>query len=135
MAVTSVLFDTAAPPGSKFDPEVQAEVEALAPGLDTHEVVEINLDDDSVSTRTIQPGAVTTVEIAEGGVAAINLAEAAVNEAAIAPDAVTAEKAGLGVSTAYDADGNPVEDKKVYLTAAQYAALTTKDPNTTYYIN
>ena len=54
---------------------------------------------------------------------------------AYAPDAVTAEKAGLGVVTAYDVNGNPVESKKVYLTAAQYTALPVKDPNTDYFIS
>lgn len=135
MATTSVLFDTAAAPGNKFDPEVVAEVEFLAPGIDVGEVGTTELADDAVTNAKIAPGAVGTVEIATDGVEAVNIKAGAVGTAELADDGVTAVKAGIGVSTAYDNAGNPVEDKKVYLTSAQYTALVTKDPNTTYYIS
>jgi hypothetical protein len=135
MAVTTVFFDTAAPPGSKLDPEVAAEVQELAPGLEPGEVGELQLADDAVTEDKLHAGAVTSTKIAEGGVEAINLAEGSVSESALASESVTAEKAGLGVSTAYDVDGNAIEDKKVYLTAAQYTALAVKDPNTEYHIS
>jgi hypothetical protein len=135
MAIAGVLFDTAAPSGSKLDAEVKAEVEAIAPGLAVGEVAEANLADGAVSRVKIKPGAVGTVEIATDGVEATNIKAGAVGTSELADDAVTAAKAGLGVSTAYDSAGNPVEDKAVYLTAAQYAAITTPDPNTTYYIS
>ncbi|QGH75291.1 tail fiber protein [Mycobacterium phage Quesadilla] len=135
MAITSVFFDTAAAAGSKFDPEVAAEIEHLAPGLAPGEVGEAELADHAVSKDKIKAGAVGTTEIAEGGVEAQNMANDSVPTAALQDDSVTAAKAGLGVSTAYDAAGNPIEDKRVYLTTAQYNALGVKDPNTTYYIS
>jgi hypothetical protein len=135
MALTTVFLDTAAPVGSKLDPEMQAEIEELAPGIDAGEVGEVELADGAVTEDKLHEGAVTTTKIAEGGVEAINLAEGAVNEAAIAPDAVTAEKAGTGVCTAYDSAGNPVEDKKVYMTASEYSNLAVKDPNTEYHVS
>ena len=135
MAITTVFFDTAAPPGSKLDPEVAAEVEHLAPGLAPGEVGEAELADGAVAREKIKPGAVGTTELAAGGVEAENMAADSVPTAALQDDSVTAEKAGLGVSTAYDAAGNPIEDKRVYLTAAQYNLLSPPDPNTTYYIS
>ncbi|QPX62154.1 hypothetical protein PBI_INDLOVU_39 [Mycobacterium phage Indlovu] len=135
MALTSVLFDTAAAAGSKFDPEVAAEIEELAPGLAPGEVGEAELADGAVTEDKLHAGAVTSEKIATGGVDTANLAAEAVDTNALAPDSVTAEKAGVGVSTAYDAAGNPIEDKKVYLTTAQYNLLSPPDPNTTYYIS
>ncbi|AYP70029.1 tail fiber protein [Mycobacterium phage CRB2] len=135
MATTTVFFDTAAPAGEKFDPEVAAEIEELAPGLAPGEVGEAELADHAVSKDKIKAGAVGSTELAEGGVEAVNMAADSVPTAALQDDSVTAEKAGLGVSTAYDAAGNPIEDKRVYLTAAAYNLITAKDPNTTYYIS
>ncbi|AYD82037.1 tail fiber protein [Mycobacterium phage Saguaro] len=135
MAVTTVLFDTAAQAGSKFDPEVAAEVEHLAPGLEPGEVGESTLADGAVSRSKIKPGAVGPEQLAAGGVEAANMAANSVPTTALQDNSVTAAKAGLGVSTAYDAAGNPVEDRTVYLTAAEYNQLTDPDPNTTYYIS
>ncbi|MBV9869127.1 MAG: hypothetical protein JO214_00650 [Frankiaceae bacterium] len=135
MAIVAVLMDTAAPPGSKLDPALRAEIEKLAPGLEVGEVDTAELADDSVTREKIHAGAVGTVEIATDGVEAANIKAGAVGTPELADDSVTAAKAGLGVSTAYDVAGNPVEDKKVYLTSAQFSALAVKDPNTTYYIS
>ncbi|QHB37345.1 tail fiber protein [Mycobacterium phage BirdsNest] len=135
MAITSVFFDTAAAPGSKLDPEVAAEVEHLAPGLEAGEVGETELANDAVTRDKIAPGAVGSVEIGADQVDTEHYAPDSVDTAAIAPDAVTATEAGIGVSTAYDINGNPIEDKRVYCTAAQYAALAVKDPNTEYLVS
>lgn len=135
MAITTVMFDTVAAPGSKLDPLVAAEVEHLAPGLQSGEVQETTLADGSVSNPKIKAGAVTSEKIAQGGVEAINLAADAVGTAALQDDSVTAAKAGTGVVTAYDGAGNPIESRDVYLTVAQYNAIETPDPNTTYYIS
>jgi len=135
MALVSVLMDTAAPAGSKLDAEMAAEIEELAPGLDAQEVDEVALADGAVTTPKLHDGAVTSVKIGNNEVKAANIDNGSVDTAALQDDSVTAAKAGLGVVTAYDAAGNPVEDKKVYLTAAQYAALATKDPNTEYHVS
>jgi hypothetical protein len=136
MAITNVLFDTAAPAGSKLDPAVAAEVAEVAPGnLEPEEVQALHLAPEAVEREKIKLGAVDSPQIAEGGVKAINIDAGAVGTSELAADSVTAEKAGTGVTTAYDAAGNPVEDKTVYLTATQYALLAPPDPNTTYYIS
>lgn len=139
MATTAVLFDTAAPAGSKLDPAVRAEVAEVAPGnLEPGEVDTIHLADESVTQDKIAPGAVGSPEIATGGVKAINLEAGSVGTAALAGGAVTAEKTGTGVVTAYDAAGNPVPRREVELTSAQYQALVTAgtvDPNTRYFVS
>ena len=134
MAVTTVFFDTAAAPGSKLDPEMRAEIEFLAPGLEDGEVGNSQLADNSITTDKIAPGGVTGVDIAADTLVTENYGPGSVDTAALADDAVTAAKAGVGVKTAYDAAGNPIESKEVYLTSAQYNLITTPDPNTTYYI-
>lgn len=138
MATTAVLFDTAAPAGSKLDPAVRAEVAEVAPGnLEPGEVDTIHLADESVTQDKIAPGAVGSPEIATGGVKAINLGAGEVGTDALADGAVTAAKTGVGVVTAYDNAGNPVSRKEVELTSAQYQALVTAgtvDPNTRYFV-
>lgn len=135
MAITAVMFDTEADEGSKLDPEVKAEIDFLAPStIDSKDIKENMLDDESVTHRAIAPGAVQSDSIAEHAVETINYAAGSVDTAALEDDAVTAAKAGTGVTTAYDHSGNPVEDKTVYLTAAQYAGIATPDPNTSYYL-
>lgn len=135
MAITSVFFDGAKPAGQKLDPEVAAEVEHLAPGLEAGEVGEVELANDAVTRDKIAPGAVGSVEIGEDQVDTEHYAPDSVDTAALAPDAVTATEAGIGVSTAYDFAGNPIEDRRVYCTAAQYAGLAVKDPNTEYLVS
>lgn len=134
MAITTVFFDTAAAPGEKVDPELRAEIEHLAPGLEDGEVGTAQLANDAVTTEKIAPGAVTGVEIGADAILTDNYQPGSVDTAALKDDAVTAAKAGQGVVTAYDAAGNPIESKEVYLTSAQYNAIVTPDPNTTYYI-
>jgi hypothetical protein len=134
MAIVAVLMDTSAAPGSKLDPELKAEIEKLAPGLEVGEVGENELADNAVTGPKIREGAVDTAQIAEGGVHSINLATGAVVAASIATDAVTGEKAGPGVVTAKDAAGNYIESAEWHGTAAQYAQITQPDPNTSYYI-
>lgn len=134
MAIVAVLMDTSAAPGSKLDPELKAEIEKLAPGLEIGEVGEQELADNSVTAPKIKEGAVGTEHIAEGGVHAINVAAGAIGTAALAADGVTGEKAGAGVVTARDAAGNYIESSEWYGTAAAYALIAAPDPNVTYYI-
>jgi hypothetical protein len=136
MALANVLFDTAAPVGEKLDPAVRAEVEQVAPGnIEAGEITAVLLGPEAVERDKIKLGAVDSPQIADGGVRAVNMHSDSVNTAALIDDSVTAAKAGLGVSTAYDGTGNPIEDKHVYLTSAQYNTIPGgPDPNTTYYI-
>ena len=134
MAIVAVLMDTNAPPGSKLDPEMVAEIEKLAPGLEVGEVGEVEIADDAVTRPKIRAGAVGTAEIGEGEVKPPNIKAGAVGTAALADNAVTAAKAGAGVVTAVDAAGNAIESLEWHGTAAQLAQITTRDPNTTYYV-
>lgn len=130
------MMDTARPVGSKLDAEMQAEIEALAPGVPPDgTITEQKLHNEAVTRDKIKAGAVDQTKIAEGGVGPMNYESESVDTPALADRAVTAEKTGVGVVTAYDLAGNPVESKRVYLTAAQYAALPLKDPNTDYFIS
>ena len=65
MAVTNVLMDTAAPRGSKLDPEVQDEIKALGPGLEDGEVTEDALAFHAVTRDKINPGAWFASKFAE----------------------------------------------------------------------
>ena len=134
MAIVAVLMDTTAAPGSKLDPELRAEIEKLAPGLEIGEVGESELADNAVTEGKIKEGAVHSEHIAEGEVKAINLGEGQVGTPALATDSVTGEKAGPGVVTAKDPAGNYIESGEWHGTAAQLAQINPRSPNVTYYV-
>jgi hypothetical protein len=134
MPITTVMFDTSADTGEKLDPAVRAEIDELAPStIDDGDIKEPMLDDEVVSTRTIQDAAVTGAKIATGTIVSGNFEAGAVDTAALDDGAVTAVKTGTGVVTAYDHSGTAIVSKEVYLTAAQYALIGSPDANTTYY--
>lgn len=134
MAIVAVLMDTSAAPGSKLDPELRAEIEKLAPGLEVGEVGESEIADNAVTNPKIKEGAVHSEQIGVGEVKAINLGAKQVQTAAIGDDQVTGRTAGLGVVTARDAGGNFIESEEWHGTAAAYALITTPSPNVTYFI-
>lgn len=135
MTIANVMMDTAQPVGSKLDDEMIAEIEEIAPGIPPDgTITEAKLHAQAVSKEKIKPGAVDSTIIAEGGIKAINYESKSVGSAALADHAVGALQAGTGVPTTYDFAGNPIEDKRVYCTAAQYASLAVKDPNTEYLV-
>lgn len=118
-------LDLSKPVGERLSPQMRAEIEEVAPsGLTNGAVKTSKLDEKAVTTTKIADGAVTTEKIATNGVEAVNLAPAAVTTAKLDDDAVTAAKAGLGVVTAYDKDGNPIDVKTVYMKQSEYAAIT-----------
>ena len=86
MAVTNVLMDTAAPRGSKLDPEVQDEIKALGPGREDGEVTEDALGFQAVSRDKIAPGAVGSAQIDEQAVQEANMAPLSVGSTAIKDD-------------------------------------------------
>jgi hypothetical protein len=133
MPITTVLLDTSQTVGNKLDPEMQAEIEAVAPSaLDPGEIQEVHFDDDVVSRRAIAPGAVGTVEIDTDGVDSPNIKAGAVGTSELAADSVTRDKAGAGVMTAADTAGNPITVEFVPITSVDYAALDPKLPNVLY---
>lgn len=129
------VLDLSQPPGSQLPPEMVAEIEEVAPSaVNDGDITEAKLADLSVSSRTIEPGAVESTHIATGGVEEINLATDAVTEDKIEDGAVTPAKAGTGIVTAKNPAGAYVTRTEVVLSAAQYAAIVSPDPNTKYYI-
>lgn len=129
----SIFIDLNQDQGEQLAPEVRAEIAAVAPSTVTNgSITTAKLAEDSVTNGKIAPGAVGSLEIATSGVETGNLAPESVTTSKLAPDAVTPVKCGTGVVTARDADGNDIEWAEVLMTAAQYAALSTKDPNVVY---
>lgn len=136
MAELLVAIDMSKPVGDRLAPEVQAEVELLAPSnipnggvttakIATDAVTQDKLSDDSVGAEQIINGAVGAPELATGAVTTVKIANGA----------VTSAKAGAGVMRSKDASGNDVTITAVAVTAAQYAAIASPDPNTLYLIS
>lgn len=130
------MMDTARPVGDKLDPEMQAEVEALAPGVPPDgTITEAKLHQQAVSRDKLKPGAVDSTIIADGGIKPVNYEGKSVGTAAIADDAVTADQAGTGVVTAHDPAGNKITLDIVPMSTAAYQALgTAVDPNVAYWL-
>jgi hypothetical protein len=137
MAITLAVFDTTAPPGMKFvSPEVRDELGEVVPlTIDPGSLTEPMYATASVSTRALAPGAVTSTKVATKGIAQVNIADLAVGTEQLDDGAVTGPKAGPGVMTAADNAGNDIVLRGVPLTAAQYAATASPDPNTLYFIH
>ena len=139
MAVGAVLIDTAAPVGERLDPLVRAEIDEVAPStVDANDIETEHLKDLAVTTPKLNNGAVTSPKIATKGVKTVNVDDLAIGEAQLKANAVTADKAGIGVSKAYDAEGNAVENAFVFVTTEQYDLLEADeelDPNVTYMIS
>lgn len=135
MPITAVMFNTDGSAGSKLDPAVQTEIDLIAPStIDDGDITTNLLADLAVTAAKLAALAVTTAKINDLAVTTGKLAALAVTTAKLADNAVTAAKTGTGVVTAYDHTGSPVDSKNVYLTAAQYAAIGSPDPNTDYYL-
>ncbi|AXN53312.1 hypothetical protein PBI_THONKO_40 [Mycobacterium phage Thonko] len=133
MAITQVGFDTSKPIGQRLDPDMQAEVKALSPTeVDDGDITEPKIAPDAVTRDKIAPGAVGKTELGQDAVEAPHLADGAVGTPALAANSVTAEKAGVGVVTITDANGNPVELTLTMMTQAAYDALDEPDPNFGY---
>lgn len=135
MADTLVGFDPNAAAGSKFSAEVIAEIGQVSPSvIAPGSVTTSKLADLGVTTPKLAAGAVTSAKIGTKAVANTNIDDLAVNTAQLATGAVTPVKTGTGVVTAQDYLGAAMAMKAVLLTAAQWAALVVKDPNTFYMI-
>lgn len=136
MADQIIAFDPEADPGERLAPEVRTEVAFIAPSSVVNgSITTAKLAEDAVTQGKIAPGAVATTEIATNGVEAVNIAAAAVTEAKLSVNAVTPEKCGTGVPTCVDESDNATEVVFKFMTNAQYAALTSVDPNTVYLLS
>ena len=135
MADLFIAFDPNADPGSRLAPELVAEIGVVAPSVVLNgSITTAKMALQAITEACIYPGAVGSTEIATGGVATVNLATGAVTAAKIGTDAVTPNACAPGVVTAADTNGNPAATVIVVMTAVQYAALTTPDPNTLYFV-
>lgn len=135
MAEYFVAFDTSAEPGERLAPEVRAEISEVAPStLNDEAVTEQKIAERAVTNPKLGLGAVHTENIGTGEVDTENIADKAVGRSQIDDDAVGPDQVGVGIVTAHDTDGNPVASDTVKMTAAQYEALPSPNPNTRYYI-
>lgn len=136
MADLFIAFDPDADAGERLAPEVRTEIAVVAPSVVVNgSITSAKLASDAVTQAKIYPGAVGTTEVASGGIDAVNLATGAVTTNKLGDNAVTPVKCGTGVPTAVDSSDNPTETILKFLTAAQYAAISTPDPNTVYFIS
>lgn len=135
MADLFIAFDPEADPGERLAPEVRTEIAYVAPSAVLNgSITTAKLADDAVTQAKIYPGAVASTEIATGGVDSVNLASGAVVTDALGAAAVVPSKCGPGVVTAVDSSDNTLDTLIKVLTAAEYAAISSPDPNTLYFI-
>lgn len=129
-----VKFDYTADEGVKFPSQsVRDEIAVLGRStVDPGSVTESALAPAAVTNSKLAPGAVDTSTIATNGVHTVNLIDEIITEAKIALGAVTLEKIGAGVLSVVDFAGNAINARVMLCTAAQFASLATKDPNTIY---
>lgn len=131
-----VGYEPDSPEGERLAPEVRAEIARVAPSaVLNNSITTAKLRDAAVTRAKLATGAVGSSEIDTGAVGTTNLASGAVTADKIATDAVTPTKCGTGVVTAVDSSGNSVETVVRFLTSAQFAAIGSPDPNTTYFIS
>ena len=136
MADLLVGFDLDKPAGSRFAPEVVAEINEVAPGAPPDgSIITPKLAPNAVTAEKVAPGAITGPKLATGAVGTAALGNGAVTGGKLAPGSVTGDKAGAGVVTAIDIHGNAVPFNVAVVSAAEYASLQTPDPNTAYYIH
>ena len=127
-------LDTDATPGERFAPEIRQEIAEVAPSTLVNDAVTTpRIRDLAVTTEKLADGAVSSAKIATKGIKAINVDDGAVGTDQLDDAAVTDTKAGLGVATAHDAEGNPVACDFVFLTQSEYAAVD-DEPGVTYMV-
>lgn len=136
MAELLVGYDPTKPQGQRLAPEVQAEIELLAPSnIPNGGVTTSKIANDAVTQDKIGDAAVGSDQLATNAVSTAALATGAVTTVKLANGAVTSAKVGVGVMKAKDASGNDITVTGVPVTAAQYAAITSPDPNVLYLIS
>jgi hypothetical protein len=136
VSIFGVFFDRNADPGSKFDADVVAEIEFVAPSTVTNgSITTAKIKDLAVSFAKLAFGAVHSTNIGTGEVKAVNIGASEVTTSKLDNDAVTGAKAGLGTVTSVDNTDSYIECKIKYVTAAQYALIGAPDANVEYHIS
>lgn len=131
-----IAIDLDADQGEQLAPEVRTEIAAVAPSAVVNgSITTAKLADDAVTQPKIGPGAVGSTEIATSGVEAVNMAADSVTTTKITDAAVTPAKTGTGVVTAVDSTDNTVAAVVKFVTAAEYSAIGSPDPNTLYFVS
>ena len=136
MADAIVWFDPSQPTGQKFtSPAVRAELASLAAAfIAPGSVGSTELAPGGVNNQALAAGAVTSDKIAANGVTNPNLADLSVTSRVLANGAVTLTQAGIGVLTVVNSSGDPINLQVQVVTAAQFAAITSPNPNVAYFI-
>lgn len=136
MADQFIAYDPTATSGLRLAPEVRAEIVAVAPSTVLNSSISTaKLADDSVTAAKIATGAVTSSELATSAVLAANISTAAVTTTKIADASITPAKTTTGVVTSVDSSDVAAVTVIKYVTAAQYAAIATPNPNTLYFVS
>lgn len=129
-------YDPSQPPGQRLATEVQQEISVVAPStVNDGSITEPKFADQAVSTRAIADGAVGSDQIAAGGVDTLNYKDASITAGKLAPGSLTPDNVAAGIVTAQDSAGNDITLTIKFVTAAEYAAIASPDPNTEYHIS
>ncbi|APD19262.1 hypothetical protein SEA_CEPENS_32 [Mycobacterium phage Cepens] len=135
MGIIVLALDTSKPFGQQLSPELIAEIQRVAPSaVSNGSITTAKLRDLAVTAAKLALGAVHSEHIGTGEVKTVNLSDGTVTTEKVADNAITAVKVGIGVVTAVDEDDEPIEKKFKYLTATEFAAIESPDPNVTYMI-
>lgn len=136
MADQFIAYDPSAAPGERLAPEVRAEIAFVAPSAVTNNsITTIKIQDLAVTTPKIATGAITLALMAANSVGTVALVNDAVTTVKIANSAITPAKTTTGIVTCVDSADAYVNRKNKDVTAAEYAAIVSPDPNTYYYIS
>jgi len=131
-----VGYDPGGPVGQRLAPEIRAEIELLAPvNIPTGAVDNTKLGDGSVDNRTIDDKAVDNPKLDDAAVDARVVAAKSITAAKLADGSVNNTHVDIGVPVSLDVTGDPVALIFTPCTAAEYAALSTPNPNTIYFIH
>lgn len=136
MADQFIAYDPSALPGERLAPEVRTEIAYVAPSAVTNSsITTIKIADTAVTTPKIADAAVTLAKLATNSVGTVQIVNAAVTTVKIADNAVTPAKTTTGILLSVDSADAYVNRKTKDVTAAEYAAIVSPDPNTYYMIS
>lgn len=127
-------YDGDATAGERLAPEIRAEIALVAPSaVNDGSITTIKIAAEAITKPKIAPGAVDADIIAAGGVETDNYADLSVTAGKLANDSVTPRACDTGVVLAVDDEDNDIEVTLKRLSATDYAAIITPDPNTWYF--
>lgn len=128
-------YNPAAPVGERLAPEIRTEIALLVPTiLPANSVGGEQLQEGAVGSEHIGEGAVTEGAYGAGSIHETSIAYQAVTSELIAPGSIHIEHVEAGVATTVDTNEQAVELRFTPLTATEYAAIPSPDPNTIYLV-